>query len=644
MKQFLQAMLLGLAATAWADIEKMPDLKDSRDSSTYRTVQIGDQRWMAENLRLRTKESFCYEDKEYNCDRFGRLYQWASAMKISEYYNSISASKLGNRIQGLCPSGWHIPTARDWSKLRYFVGKKGKSDGVGISLRAKEHWETERTLPGASDEFGFNALPSGERYYGGEYMDIFRSAAYWSSTEYDAGGAYFLRISYDSRSIEKLLDSKENAFAIRCVEDSLYAIKEPPPPPPKVETKVVKVQGKSLETIHIGDQVWMKNNMDTKVPGSFCYEDKDENCVKFGRLYTWTSVVKLDKKFRTAVARDSISKVKPRGICPNGWHVATLLDFKRLDAYLKDIDEAVSVGTNLRARADWDESESSLPGEDGFGFSAYAYGMRDTAGAYSGFKRLAKFWSGSEADSTRGIAVSLSYDRDELSVDSSFKGEAFSLRCIMNPPDDDELYDSTAIFDERDQNRYRTVSIGDDIWMAENLRFAAAGSFCYEDKENRCRNYGRLYPWHVAMEIPEGGSDDADAKKANENHRGICPDGWHIPGNAEWQALEKKATELYGDKAVSALKHRDGWNRGSITAESGFNILPSGNRFSDGEYSEIGTSAYFWAKEGGTGNGCAYWSLVNAGDELLQAEDFDGFAFSVRCVKDRQPTALPAKQ
>ena len=637
MKRLSYILSLFFLVPVWAEVEKMPDLKDSRDGSVYKTVQIGDQRWMAENMRLRTKGSFCYENKEYNCDRFGRLYQWAAAMKLSDYYNSLTIEKLGNRTRGLCPDGWHLPTGRDWSKLRLYVGKKGKSDGVGVSLRSKDHWEVERTMPFASDEFGFNAVPSGERYYGGEYMDMFRSAAYWSSTEYDAGGAYFWRISYDSRTIEKILDSKENGFAIRCVDDSLYAIKEPPPPPPKVEAKVVKVQGRNLQTIHIGEQVWMKNNLDVKVLGSFCYEDKEENCEKYGRLYTWTAAVKLADKFMTATARDSISKVKPKGICPNGWHIPTALDFKRLDAYLKDIDEAVSVGTNLRSRTDWDESESALLGQDGFGFAAFAYGSRDTSGAYSGIRKVAKFWTGSEGDSLRGIAMRLSYDVDELLQDSSFKGEAYSIRCMMDPPDDDELYDSTAIFDKRDENRYRTVTIGDNVWMAENLRFAAKGSFCYEDKDNRCKNYGRLYPWHVAMGLPANYVEESMSGQVKDVHQGVCPDGWHIPKNEEWQALEKKVAELYKGQIGSVLKNKEGWNNGGapITAESGFNILPAGNRFAEGEYTELGSSAYFWVAQGGDGMGAVYWNIINAKNSFSQAEDFDGMSFSVRCVKNK---------
>lgn len=631
--------LFAFASTSvFAEIEQMADLKDTRDKSVYKTVQIGDQRWMAENLRFKVKKgSYCYENKEYNCDRYGRLYDWATAMKMTDHYNRITIGKNANKIQGLCPDGWHLPTNKDWKKLKFFVGKKGKSDGVGVSLRSQDQWEVERSLPLASDEFGFNAVPSGERYYGGEYMDLNRSAIYWSSTEYDAGGAYFWRLSYDSRSIDRIFESKENGASIRCVEDSLYAIKDPPPPPPKVVAKVVEVQGRKMQTIHIGEQVWMKNNVDVKVPGSFCYEDKQENCDKYGRLYTWTAAVKLADKFQTAVARDSISKRRPKGICPNGWHIPTMLDFKRLDAYLKDIDDAVGVGTNLRSRTDWNESENALLGQDGFGFTGEANGMRDAAGQYSGMRSMVGFWSGTEADSLSSLAWKLSYDDDEFIQDTTVKGAAYSIRCIMDPPDDDELYDSTAIFDSRDDNRYRTVAIGSDVWMAENLRFAAKGSFCYENKENRCRSYGRLYPWHVAMDLPANYVDESMSGGIKEEHQGLCPEGWHMPKTEEWQAMMKAIASLYKGGVGAALKNKEGWNEGGapITAESGFNMLPSGSRFGEGEYSELGSSAYFWVAQGGDGMGAVYWNMINAKNDFSQAEDFDGMSFSVRCVKNK---------
>ena len=643
-------IVFALVQGAFSAVERMPDFKDKRDGRVYKTVQIGNQRWFAENLRFNVKGSWCYENKDSNCEIYGRLYNWAMAMRVTDFYNYHSVKELvlnaeeKKRYHDACPNGWHVPRNKEWKKLKFFVGKNGKSDGVGISLKSPEMWDREYRLPAGSDEFGFNAIPAGERHYIGEFMDLRSSVQYWASNEYDPSGAYFWRLTYDSRGIDMVYDGKETGVSIRCVEDKLYPIKEPPPPPPKIIPQVVKVQDKEVQTIHIGEQVWMASNMNVKVPGSFCFEDKEENCEKFGRLYTWTAAMKIDEKYAAVSARDSVSKRRPRGICPNGWHIPTALDFRRLDAYLKDIDDAVGVGTNLRACEGWQESDDALLGEDGFGFSGLAAGARDTTGTYAGFGTFAGFWSGSEGDTRRSLAWTLPYDNDDFVMDSSFKGKAYSVRCLMDPPDEDEIYDSTSIHDNRDDNRYRTVAVGNDIWMAENLRFAAVGSFCYEDKDNRCRNYGRLYPWHVAMRLPEdyidNSQDSVSQGAVSQEHQGICPDGWHIPRREEWIALGQFALNKRRGLGA-ALKSREGWAQGGAPTNnaSGFNALPAGSRYSDGEFAELGTSAYFWAAEGGGGLGAVYWNLINSKDAFTTEEDFEHSAFSLRCVKNKAGNA-----
>lgn len=677
--KFVGCTILLLAVSASAYVEKMPDFKDKRDGRVYKTVQIGEQRWFAENLRFNVKGSFCYDNKDYNCETYGRLYNWAQARMLVDFYNNTSIKKIKkiNKIHDVCPMGWHIPSNKEWKIMKAFVGKKGISDGVGISLKSSEKWEREMRIPEGKDEFGFNALPGGERYFIGEYMDIGNSAQFWASNEYDASGAYFWRLVYDLRTLDRVFESKENAVSVRCVEDRLYEIKEPPSPVPHIETKVVEVQGRTIQTVHIGDQVWMANNLDVKVPGSFCYENKPENCEKYGRLYPWHVVVKLGDEYARKVGRDSISKVKPKGVCPNGWHVPTALDFHRLDSYLKDIDPSVDVGTNLKSRTGWQENEDAMAGINGFGFNAEPLGsiqytkprmicetvikqiippakkggVADTVFtdscvvdstwkpelAFSGFGSFTGFWSGSEVDSITAVAMTLSYNDDEFVRDTARKDEAYYLRCMMDPPDIDEIYDSTSIYDVRDDNRYKTVTIGNDTWMAENLRFAAPGSYCYEDKDIRCKSYGRLYPWHVAMRLPADYVDNSMSGGIMAEHQGICPEGWHMPTNEEWIALGQKALNMRRGGIGSALKSKEGWARGGapISAVSGFNALPSGNRFADGEYAELGTSTYFWAAHGGDGMGAVYWNIIYSKDDFASMEDFENFSFSVRCVKNK---------
>jgi uncharacterized protein (TIGR02145 family) len=94
--------------------------------SSYRTVQIGSQIWMAENLNYAVEGSVCYDNLESNCDKYGRLYNWATAMNLDLSCNFITcASQIQLKHQGICPAGWHIPGNTDWDQLYLYVSRRG---------------------------------------------------------------------------------------------------------------------------------------------------------------------------------------------------------------------------------------------------------------------------------------------------------------------------------------------------------------------------------------------------------------------------------------------------------------------------------------------------------------------------------------
>ena len=127
-------------------------------------------------------------------------------------------------------------------------------------------------------------------------------------------------------------------------------------------------------------------------------------------------------------------------------------------------------------------------------------------------------------------------------------------------------------------------------------------------------------------------------------HQGVCPAGWHMPSQKDWDKLVEDVSKMKGSVA-SALKMREGWVRGGapISEASGFNAIPAGARYSDGEFVELGTSVYFWEASGGNDAGAGYWNLINSRDELTRAEEFEGAAFSVRCVKNAMPDVKMVK-
>lgn len=129
-------------------------LTDDRDGQSYRTVKIGTQTWMAQNLNYQVDSSWCPQNIPGNCQTYGRLYQWAAAMGVPVSYNTTTWGGTLPR-QGACPTGWHIPTDAEWKTLLNTVGAS-----AGLKLQANSRlWMTKI----GTDTFGFRILPAGYR-------------------------------------------------------------------------------------------------------------------------------------------------------------------------------------------------------------------------------------------------------------------------------------------------------------------------------------------------------------------------------------------------------------------------------------------------------------------------------------------------
>lgn len=196
---------------------KYSTLTDARDGETYRTVKIGDQVWMAENLRFNAEGSFAAGNDEENVKKFGRLYTWTTAMGIpAEYTEQPLAMDLAmyekmkeRNYQGLAPEGWHIPSNKEWETLMENLSAKSN----GEELRSKCVWQNPGT-----DSLGFFALPAGYRFNNGSFHHFGRRARFWSKDEYGKTNAYRMSLTDESMDIEGVYRS--DALSIRCVKNA----------------------------------------------------------------------------------------------------------------------------------------------------------------------------------------------------------------------------------------------------------------------------------------------------------------------------------------------------------------------------------------------------------------------------------------
>jgi uncharacterized protein (TIGR02145 family) len=190
---------------------------DARDGKNYKTVKIGEQTWMAENLNYKANGSLCYNHNESYCEKYGRLYNWDEAMKV-------------------CPDEWHLPTSSDWYNLTQIAGDRY----IAYSkLRARSDW-TDSIRYKATDDFSFSALPGGFRCadssyvksVGGRFINIGNNGVWWSATVNKYGIPLYRYMSQlttafsegyqlmsPNDNINEISFHKSMRFSVRCVKD-----------------------------------------------------------------------------------------------------------------------------------------------------------------------------------------------------------------------------------------------------------------------------------------------------------------------------------------------------------------------------------------------------------------------------------------
>ena len=197
---------------------------DCRDGQTYRTLTIGTQTWMAQNLNYADSaalpnlegNSWCYGNSADSCAKYGRLYTWTGAMNIDRSYQSASAAAVVSAPhQGACPMGWHIPTNAEWTILEDAVGG---SSTAGTYLKATSGWKSYSGISNL-DSYGFSALPAGGRYYSGSFLSVGGHADFWCATEVDTDNAYCRNLDHSVAYMNTDYCDKYYAFSVRCVQD-----------------------------------------------------------------------------------------------------------------------------------------------------------------------------------------------------------------------------------------------------------------------------------------------------------------------------------------------------------------------------------------------------------------------------------------
>ena len=176
--------------------EKYGTISDKRDRKTYKTVKIGNQVWMAENLAYKPSSGnyWAYDNNNNNVAKYGYLYDWQTAKKV-------------------CPTSWHLPSDRDWTVLTDHLGGH---QVAGAKMKSISGW---KDVGKGTNESGFNAFPGGYRNSNGHFGTIGNLGYWWSSSEYSASNAWFRVLYKKDGNVGRYNNSKANGFSVRCLRD-----------------------------------------------------------------------------------------------------------------------------------------------------------------------------------------------------------------------------------------------------------------------------------------------------------------------------------------------------------------------------------------------------------------------------------------
>ena len=191
------------------------------DGNIYTSVKIGTQEWMVENLRtskysdgtaipnvtdneewsnLTTGAWSHYNNDSQYETTYGKLYNW----------NAVSDSR------NICPTGWHVPTDAEWTKLTNYLAANGHKGTEGTALKSASSWSEERN---GTDNYGWKAFPVGYRFNSGHFDGVGHYGYWWSSSESNTSNAWYRSMDNDIDSVYRTKFKKKLGISIRCLKD-----------------------------------------------------------------------------------------------------------------------------------------------------------------------------------------------------------------------------------------------------------------------------------------------------------------------------------------------------------------------------------------------------------------------------------------
>ena len=579
----------------------VPTLTDV-DGNVYGTVKIGGQCWMRENLRttkysdgttipqggsyFSTTAYWDYPKDDTMCKpNYGLLYNWYAVM-----HGSSSSSAIPSNVQGVCPTGWHVPSDAEWTQLTNYVKSQSQywcgsdSNHIAKAFAASAGWYNSLGSYSpdtceigynqhVNNATGFGALPAGTLYYTNGLKIFGYEAYFWSATENNSSDAYYRSlVYYSANNMSSGKYRKSNGFSVRCLSDVSFATS------PAVQT----------------DAVSNITNNTASCGGN--------------------------------VTDDGGATVTERGVC---WSTSP------------------------------NPTVSGSHTTDGGGTGAFSSSL-------TGLTPNTTYYVRAYATNSEGTAYGPEVSFTTIVIDSK--------SCSAAPTVTDH-----------EGNVYATVQIGDQCWMRDNLRTTTSPStgtylippagtgYTYTGKQARWynndsityapMNYGLLYNWNAAVDTfntaygetsVNSNSSNAVSVTFSGHRRGICPAGWHLPSDAEWNTMEatvsgsdwqtsyETSTWWRGNHA-GKLAGGDNWSSSTTSGApgdygnadrnvSGFSAVPAGGCGSS--FNSAGYYAGFWSSTQYDSYHAYTRNLSYYDASVGRIGGYEYNGYSVRCLRD----------
>ena len=385
-----------------------------------------------------------------NVSDYGYLYNWAAVMKGA---SSSDANPSG--VQGICPDGWHVPSDAEWTELTNYVSSQsqymcgGDTNYIAKALASEEGWYSSTDIcgvgnnPDANNATGFSARPAGNYGASGRAL-IFADVDSYGPWKYYGQSVRCVRNEEGSGS-EGGSDNEDDDTTGTTITA------QPCPGTPTV----TDVDGNVYNTVQIGEQCWMRENLkttkyangttiplgtDTSSTTAYRYypDDNSANVTDYGYLYNWVAVMH-------GAASSNANPSGVQGICPDGWHVPSSAEWDQLLGYVSSQSQSVCGSSISNAKAlasetgwnSWNSSTSTncAVGNNPSANNATGFSARP-AGIYSGnyyhFGHLANFWSATQYNSGKAYGRSLQSDKANVIWGHTTKDDGYSVRCIRN--------------------------------------------------------------------------------------------------------------------------------------------------------------------------------------------------------------------